>query len=63
MRSYMNTKLNDDLLRQESLLQKEIISIQEEIEILLIMLDRSKNELDQVQAHLSANVIKRHVAA
>ena len=59
----MKTKLDEDLLRQESMLQREITSIQEEIEILLLMLARNQDELDQVQARLSENIIKSNVAA
>ena len=60
---YRSLPISEDLLRQKSMLQREIVSIQEEIEILLLMLDRDQDELDQVQARLSGNALKNNVTA
>ncbi len=49
----MNKKVEADLNSRKTQLQHEIVSIQDEIEMLLVLLDRYQNELDQVEQKLS----------
>ena len=59
----MKTILNTELTTQESRLHQEIVSIQDEIELLLILLDRKQKALDEIQEQTSDLNLRGNVAA
>lgn len=59
----MNNRLNTGLPPRETRLQNEISSIQDEIEMLHMLLQRKQKELDGIEQRICDSIHKGNVAA
>ncbi len=55
--------MSNDLVNRTIQLQNEIQNIQDEIEFLLVLLDRKQGELDELHLCISDNVHSDNIAA
>ncbi len=59
----MNNKLSTEFVTRETRLQNEILSIQDEIEMLHMLLHRKQKELDGIQQRVCDSTQRGNVAA